>query len=145
MRGTTRGGFDHEVGRGGGKTKFARYRETLRTSRPEPGVFFHRWRRVCRRSLSRHSITSDSLNTPDLRLFWFSVNLRGVDVSKRRDTDRPSDGDFQGIGVFRSDEIDFGLRAARCEAPPVRSSSSMSPPGYPSAWLRPRRARFRFT
>ncbi len=44
------------------------------------------------------------------------------------------------MGVFRSD----GVWAAqeRVLTPPF--IVSMSPPGYPSAWLRPRSARFRF-
>jgi len=44
------------------------------------------------------------------------------------------------MGVFRSD----GGWAAqeRVLTPPF--IVSMSPPGYPSAWLRPRSARFRF-
>src|SRR6202795_3095482 len=48
---------------------------------------------------------------------------------------------FSRHGVFRSD----GGWAAqeRALAPPF--IVSMSPPGYPSAWLRPRSARFRFT
>src|SRR6266478_6129644 len=47
---------------------------------------------------------------------------------------------FSRHGVFRSD----GGWAAqeRALAPPF--IVSMSPPGYPSAWLRPRSARFRF-
>ena len=45
------------------------------------------------------------------------------------------------MGVFRSDG---GWEAQeRVLAPPF--IVSMSPPGYPSAWLRPRSARFRFT
>jgi hypothetical protein len=45
------------------------------------------------------------------------------------------------MGVFRSDEFWTGRRAV-----PVRLILivSMSPPGYPWAWLCPGRARFRF-
>jgi hypothetical protein len=56
---------------------------------------------------------------------------------------RPSGGDFQGIGVYRSDviweerESEFGSALSYIV--------SMSPPGYPSAWLHPCRAGFRFT
>lgn len=48
-------------------------------------------------------------------------------------------GDFQGIGVYRSDVVFLRSEAA---APPF--IVSMSPPDYPSAWLRPSIARFRF-
>src|ERR1700691_4133834 len=51
-----------------------------------------------------------------------------------------SGGDFQGIGVFRSDG-DWAAQE-RVLTPPF--IVSMSPPDYPSAWLRPRSARFRF-
>src|ERR1035441_434489 len=50
--------------------------------------------------------------------------------------------DFQGIGVYPSD--DFRARAGGL--PPARRFIvRMRPPGYPSAWLLPSRARFRFT
>ena len=55
---------------------------------------------------------------------------------------RPSGGDFQGMRVYRSDVV-WGEREKEYSAPP--SIVSMSPPGYPSAWVRPRRARFCFT
>ena len=55
---------------------------------------------------------------------------------------RPAGGDFQGIGVFRSD-VFRGERERK--APALAIIVSMSPPGYPSAWLHPCRARFRFT
>ena len=55
---------------------------------------------------------------------------------------RPAGGDFQGIGVFRSDGV-LG-RARKLTSAPV-IIVSMSPPGYPSAGLLPSRARFRFT
>ena len=54
---------------------------------------------------------------------------------------RPSGGDFQGIWVFRSDVV---LGGARKVSSALLIIVSMSPPGYPSAWFRPRRARFRF-
>ena len=44
------------------------------------------------------------------------------------------------MGVFRSD----GGWAARERVLTPPFIGSMSPPGYPSAWLRPRSARFRF-
>jgi hypothetical protein len=37
------------------------------------------------------------------------------------------------------------VRSARGLAPALLNSGSMSPPGYPSAWLPPGRARLRFT
>src|ERR1035438_6383253 len=39
----------------------------------------------------------------------------------------------------------MGARRRSQSTPPYSSSSAMSPSGYPSAWLRPRRASFRFT
>src|SRR5258707_15485171 len=48
---------------------------------------------------------------------------------------------FSRHGVFRSD----GGWAAQERALTPPFIVSMSPPGYPSAWLRPRNARFRFT
>ena len=51
-------------------------------------------------------------------------------------------GDFQGIWVYRSD-VFWDERERRTSAP--MNIVSMSPPGYPSAWLHPCRARFRFT
>jgi hypothetical protein len=54
----------------------------------------------------------------------------------------PVGGDFQGIRVFRSD----GFRKQRKkQTPTLPIIVSMSPPGYPSAWLHPCSARFRFT
>ena len=50
-------------------------------------------------------------------------------------------GDFQGIGVYRSDML-WEERGRRTPAP--QHIVSMSPPGYPSAWLHPCRASFRF-
>jgi hypothetical protein len=47
---------------------------------------------------------------------------------------------FSRHGVFRSD----GGWAAQERALTPPFIVSMSPPGYPSAWLRPRSARFRF-
>jgi hypothetical protein len=55
---------------------------------------------------------------------------------------RPSGGDFQGMGVYRSDV--FWEEREECFSA-LASIVSMSPPGYPSAWLHPCRARFRFT
>ena len=61
-------------------------------------------------------------------------------------------GDFQGIGVYRpmrSMKPDIELwvpeGSAQHEAPRSPLIGSMSPPGYPSARLRPRRAGLRFT
>jgi hypothetical protein len=51
-----------------------------------------------------------------------------------------SGGDFQGMGSF--DPMKVGRRKNESSRPPF--IVSMSPPGYPSAWLRPRSARFRF-
>ena len=53
----------------------------------------------------------------------------------------PLGGDFQGIGVYRYDG-GLGQRKKVILAPPF--IVSINPPGYPSAWLRPRRARFHF-
>jgi hypothetical protein len=53
----------------------------------------------------------------------------------------PLGGDFQGIGIYRSDE---DLEAAEETVPALPFIVSISPPSYPSGWLRPRRARFRF-
>ena len=55
------------------------------------------------------------------------------------------DGDFQGMEVYRP--MSFGVSAQReriCSRA-ARDIGSMSPPGYPSAWLHPCSARFRFT
>ena len=50
--------------------------------------------------------------------------------------------DFQGIGVYPSDDFSgAGERLLLARRFIVR----MSTPGYPSAWLLPMRARFRFT
>jgi hypothetical protein len=43
-------------------------------------------------------------------------------------------GDFQGMGSF--DPMEVGRRKNESSRPPF--IVSMSPPGYPSAWLRPR-------
>jgi hypothetical protein len=53
---------------------------------------------------------------------------------------RPFGRGFSRHGVFRSD----GGWAAQERALTPPFIVSMSPPGYPSAWLRPRSARFRF-
>jgi hypothetical protein len=45
---------------------------------------------------------------------------------------RPSGGDFQGIGVYRSDGCLESAEATRLRAPVI---VSMSPPGYPSAMV----------
>ena len=45
---------------------------------------------------------------------------------------RPSGGDFQGIGVYRSDGCFGERRGTRLRAPVI---VSMSPPGYPSAMV----------
>jgi hypothetical protein len=50
-------------------------------------------------------------------------------------------GDFRGIRVYRSDV--FGEERER-RTSALRNIVSMSPPSYPSAWLHPCRARFRF-
>jgi hypothetical protein len=48
------------------------------------------------------------------------------------------------MGVYRP-MTSFRQDAAREEEPPaLLNIGSMSPTGYPSAWLRPRSARFRF-
>ena len=52
----------------------------------------------------------------------------------------PFERGFSRHGVFRSD----GGWAAQERALTPPFIVSMSPPGYPSAWLRPRSARFRF-
>jgi hypothetical protein len=54
---------------------------------------------------------------------------------------RPTGGDLQGMGVYRSDGTRKGDLIG---TPPICFIVSMSPSGYPSAELRPRRARFRF-
>jgi len=54
----------------------------------------------------------------------------------------PAGGDFQGIGVFRSDEV---RKQRKKLIPALPIIVSMRPPGYPSAWLHPCIARFRFT
>ena len=48
---------------------------------------------------------------------------------------------LSGHGVNRSDVLCWEARKRGPRAPPI---VAMSPLGYPSAWLRPRRARFRF-
>jgi hypothetical protein len=50
--------------------------------------------------------------------------------------------DFQGMGVYPSDGM-----SGPGEGVPARPwlIVGMSPPSYPSAWLLPSRARFRFT
>jgi hypothetical protein len=53
----------------------------------------------------------------------------------------PLGGDFQGIGIYRYDG-GLGQRKKVMPAPPF--IVSIDPPGYPSVWLRPRRARFQF-
>ena len=51
-------------------------------------------------------------------------------------------GDFQGMRVYRpmTPPVNAGE-----EPPALLGIGSMSPPDYPSAWLHPCRARFRFT
>src|SRR5271165_2559687 len=73
-------------------------------------------------------------------MFRFSVKWRRGVLRKCRF--RPSGGDFQGIWVFRSDE---GWKKREKLVLALLVIVSMSPPGYPSAWLHPCRARFRFT
>jgi len=63
-------------------------------------------------------------------VFWFSVKMReGFSPKGRRF--RPSGGDFQGIGIYRSDVYFFlevcGRRRLRIA--PDCSSSAMSPSG----------------
>ncbi len=72
-------------------------------------------------------------------VFRFSVKWRGsvpplVSVPPLRG------GDFQGIGS--TDPMCFGEERERQASAP--NIVSMSPPSYPSAWLHPCRARFRF-
>ena len=74
-----------------------------------------------------------------LSVFRFSVKWRGsvpplVSVPPLRG------GDFQGIGS--TDPMCFGEERERQASAP--NIVSMSPPSYPSAWLHPCRARFRF-
>jgi hypothetical protein len=70
---------------------------------------------------------------------WFSLKWReALSVSEYSAL---RGGDFQGIKVYRSNE---DLEAAQVQVPALPFIVSMSPPGYPSAWLRPRTARFRF-
>ena len=54
----------------------------------------------------------------------------------------PSGGDFQGIGSF---DPMMGWEAAQRSSFRLPIIVSMSPPGYPSAWVHPCRARLRFT
>ena len=54
-----------------------------------------------------------------------------------------------GRGFSRHEGLSIRWRSPECSAenelPRCPFIVSMSPPGYPSAWLRPRSARFRFT
>jgi len=80
------------------------------------------------------------LRRDNRHLFRLSVKWRRGVLRKR--IFRPSGGDFQGIRVYRSD-AGWGRAREKTYAPAC--IVSMSPPGYPSAWLRPRIACFRFT
>jgi hypothetical protein len=52
---------------------------------------------------------------------------------------------FSRHGGLSSDDFSWlSVCSARGLAPALLNIGSMSPPGYPSAWLRPRRARFCF-
>ena len=77
---------------------------------------------------------------PYIEVFRFSVKWR---ASAPRLCRVPPlrGGDFQGIWVFRSDE---GWERRERETHAPLTIVSMSPPSYPSAWLHPCRARFRF-
>ena len=74
-------------------------------------------------------------------MFRFSVKWRG-ERSPLVSIAPLWGGDFQGIRVYRSDSI---LGRARNVNSAPQNIVSMSPPNYPSAWLHPCRARFRFT
>jgi hypothetical protein len=54
------------------------------------------------------------------------------------------DGDFSRRTGLSPDDFLPSVCSAREEPPALLDIGSMSPPGYPSAWLRPRSARFRF-
>src|SRR5882762_6354791 len=69
-------------------------------------------------------------------LSWFSLEKRRSPLVNIP----PFGRGFSRHGVFRSD----GGWAAQERALTPPFIVSMSPPGYPSAWLRPRSARFRF-
>jgi hypothetical protein len=52
-----------------------------------------------------------------------------------------------GAGIFKASRSTDPMRIwkqRKGQVPALPFIVSMSPPGYPSAWLRPRRARFRF-
>ena len=83
----------------------------------------------------------------------FQVSLMTVVLAQREDEDvkvalegrfRPAGGDFQGIWVYRPDVANCGWFSSYTTLV-FHRFVSMSPSGYPSAKLRPRRARFRFT
>ena len=74
------------------------------------------------------------------QMFRFSVKWRGS-VPPLASVPPLRVGDFQGIRVYRSD-VFWEERERRT---PALNIVSMSPPSYPSAWLHPCRARFRFT
>jgi len=56
----------------------------------------------------------------------------------------PAGRGFSRHGGLSSDDLFFSACSAGEKPPALLSIGSMSPPGYPSAWLRPRSARFRF-
>jgi hypothetical protein len=49
------------------------------------------------------------------------------------------------MGIYRPMTVFAQCTAREDKTPALLSIGSMSPPGYPSAWLHPCRARFRFT
>jgi hypothetical protein len=49
------------------------------------------------------------------------------------------------MGGLSSDGFFLAMHSARGLAPALLNIDSMSPPGYPSAWLPPGRSRVRFT
>jgi len=53
-----------------------------------------------------------SANALEAVLYWFSVNLRRQFREKEEEF-RPSGGDFQGIGIYRSDGFLFGFCGRR--------------------------------
>ena len=71
---------------------------------------------------------------------WFSPKWER-EGALRKFRFRPSGGNFRGMGSFDPMEV-LGAQERVFVSPSI---VSMSPPGYPSAWLRPRIASFRLT
>ena len=70
------------------------------------------WNREDKTMLVKRNTNETTEWTPAVAVYWFSVNLRRQFREKEEEF-RPSGGDFQGIGIYRSDGFLFGFCGRR--------------------------------